>query len=90
MSTKKILVIGGTGAQGFAVVKALLSSPDFSVRVLARNPSSPNVVEAFNDTSNVLLADLLAALYTGSHDLHESSAIIQYPEFIQLLKRLGA
>jgi len=45
---KRILVIGGTGAQGFAVVKALLSSPTkFSVRVLSRNPNADSVKTAF-------------------------------------------
>jgi len=44
---KRILVIGGTGVQGRAVVKALLSptsdgapSP-YVVRVLRRNPDAP-------------------------------------------------
>lgn len=46
----RILVIGGTGAQGFAVVKALLStSPAFKVRVLSRNPDSPAVKATFAD-----------------------------------------
>jgi uncharacterized protein YbjT (DUF2867 family) len=47
---KRILVIGGTGAQGFAVVRALLSaSPAFKIRVLSRNPDAPNTVAAFKD-----------------------------------------
>jgi uncharacterized protein YbjT (DUF2867 family) len=45
---KRILVIGGTGAQGFAVVQALLqASPPFTVRVLSRNPQAPNVQSTF-------------------------------------------
>ena len=47
-SPKRILVIGGTGAQGFAVVQALLNAtPAFQVRVLSRNPDSPNTKATF-------------------------------------------
>ncbi|KAJ6619706.1 NAD(P)-binding protein [Mycena sp. CBHHK59/15] len=51
MSQKTILVIGGTGAQGIAVVGALLASTysgapsPFRVRVLTRNPSSRRAKE---------------------------------------------
>lgn len=45
-----ILVIGGTGAQGFEVVKALLGSEKhFSVRVLSRDPEKARVKEQFKD-----------------------------------------
>jgi uncharacterized protein YbjT (DUF2867 family) len=51
---KFILVIGGTGAQGQAVVKALLEpssdgtpSP-YTVRILTRNPDHPKVKAEFN------------------------------------------
>ena len=51
---KLILVIGGTGAQGHAVVKALLEptsdgmpSP-YAVRILTRNPDHPKVKAEFN------------------------------------------
>ena len=37
----RILVIGGTGAQGFAVLQALLTA-GYSIRVLSRNPDSPD------------------------------------------------
>lgn len=48
MTSKRILVIGGTGAQGFAVVQALLdASPSFTVRVLSRDPNSPHVLSKF-------------------------------------------
>lgn len=51
--SKLILVIGGTGAQGFEVVKALLGSKkqQFSICVLSRNPDSERVQELFNDLS---------------------------------------
>jgi uncharacterized protein YbjT (DUF2867 family) len=45
-SSPRILVIGGTGAQGFAVVQALLSA-NFTVRVLSRNPNAPSVQGKF-------------------------------------------
>ena len=51
---KLILVIGGTGAQGQAVVKALVEpssegapSP-YTVRILTRNPDHPKVKAEFN------------------------------------------
>ncbi|KAH8897144.1 NAD(P)-binding protein [Thozetella sp. PMI_491] len=48
MPGKRILVIGGTGAQGFAVVKALLEAEQpFIVRVLSRNPDSETVRKTF-------------------------------------------
>jgi uncharacterized protein YbjT (DUF2867 family) len=51
MTGKRILVIGGTGAQGFAVVKALLAAPTpFQVRVLSRSPESANTQKAFAGT----------------------------------------
>jgi len=49
---KRILVLGGTGAQGFAVVNALLHS-GFGVRILSRNPSAPSVQKAFEDLPQV-------------------------------------
>ena len=48
MAGKRILVIGGTGAQGFAVVKALLEADEpFAVRVLSRNPDADHVRKTF-------------------------------------------
>src|SRR6516165_10591067 len=54
ISDKIILVIGGTGAQGEAVVKALLESSSdrepspYTVRILTRNPDHPKVKAEFN------------------------------------------
>jgi|SRR5262245_6995241 len=51
---KLVLVIGGTGAQGQAVVKALLESTSdgapspYAVRILTRNPDHPKVKAEFN------------------------------------------
>jgi uncharacterized protein YbjT (DUF2867 family) len=48
MTSKRILVIGGTGAQGFEVVKALVEAEEpFTVRVLSRNPDSEAVRQTF-------------------------------------------
>src|SRR5215813_8886879 len=54
INDKLILVIGGTGAQGQAVVKALIEpssdgapSP-YTVRILTRNPDHPKVKAEFN------------------------------------------
>ncbi|KAJ5677555.1 uncharacterized protein N7477_003188 [Penicillium maclennaniae] len=38
--TKTVLIIGGTGAQGIPVVKALATGSKFKIRVLTRNASS--------------------------------------------------
>ncbi|KAL7946120.1 NAD(P)-binding protein [Trichoderma barbatum] len=57
MSQKRILVIGGTGAQGFAVVKALVEAKEpFTVRVLSRNPDSEVVKKTFKDYPQVEFA----------------------------------
>jgi uncharacterized protein YbjT (DUF2867 family) len=54
MAGKRILVIGGTGAQGFAVVKALVESAEpFTVRVLSRNPESEHVRKTFKNYPQV-------------------------------------
>ncbi|RFU77118.1 nad-p-binding [Trichoderma arundinaceum] len=54
MAQKRILVIGGTGAQGFAVVKALVEAKEpFTVRVLSRNPDSDFVKTTFKDYPQV-------------------------------------
>ncbi|GCB18977.1 NmrA-like family domain-containing protein 1 [Aspergillus awamori] len=42
---REVLVIGGTGAQGLPVVKALSSSEQFSVRVLTRDAKSARSLE---------------------------------------------
>lgn len=43
---KLIAVIGGTGAQGMAVIAALASGPDpYPVRVLTRNPDHARAQE---------------------------------------------
>lgn len=53
---KRILVIGGTGAQGFAVVKALVEAKEpFIVRVLSRNPDSDHVKKSFKNYPQVEL-----------------------------------
>lgn len=54
MTSRRILVIGGTGAQGFEIVKALLSADEpFTVRVLSRNPDSAGVRKAFKEYPQV-------------------------------------
>ena len=54
MTDRRILVIGGTGAQGFAVVKALVQANEpFTVRVLSRNPDAESVRNAFKDLPQV-------------------------------------
>ncbi|KAF2733908.1 NAD(P)-binding protein [Polyplosphaeria fusca] len=45
MSQQTVLVIGGAGAQGVPIVKALSNDPKYAVRVLTRNRSSPTAQE---------------------------------------------
>jgi uncharacterized protein YbjT (DUF2867 family) len=67
-NTKKIIaVVGATGQQGGAVVRALQASGQFKVRALTRNPAkSPNLAD------EVVAADLnspetLKAAFAGAH-----------------------
>lgn len=46
MSSKRILIIGGTGAQGAAVATALLTAK-FTIRVLTRDPENPRAKSLF-------------------------------------------
>src|SRR5882757_5644674 len=40
-TTSKIFIIGGTGAQGIPIVRALVAAKKYSVRVLSRDSTSP-------------------------------------------------
>jgi len=44
-NTSRIFVIGGTGAQGIPVVRALVADKKYSVRFLSRNPASRRAKE---------------------------------------------
>ena len=44
-ATSKIFVIGGTGAQGIPIVRALVADKKYSVRVLSRDPASRRAKE---------------------------------------------
>ena len=39
-TTSKIFVIGGTGAQGMPIIRALVADKNYSVRFLTRDPMS--------------------------------------------------
>jgi uncharacterized protein YbjT (DUF2867 family) len=53
MSTN-CLIIGGTGAQGAAVVRALSSSGKYNVKVLTRNASSPHAQKLVSPTVSLM------------------------------------
>ena len=40
-TTSKIFIIGGTGAQGIPIIRALVADKKYSVRVLSRDSTSP-------------------------------------------------
>jgi hypothetical protein len=50
-----VLFIGGTGAQGSAVVKALLTDPKFHLKLLTRDTTSPEATELASMSSQVSL-----------------------------------
>src|SRR5262249_53711758 len=72
---KLILVIGGTGAQGLAVVKALLeptserASSPYAVRILTRNPEHPKVKAEFNHPNIELVQGSFTDLAKVEHAL---------------------
>ncbi|KEF57718.1 uncharacterized protein A1O9_05636 [Exophiala aquamarina CBS 119918] len=51
-SLKRVLIIGGTGAQSFAVVQALIEE-HYTVRVFSRNPDSLYVKATFANLPQV-------------------------------------
>ncbi|KAJ5784336.1 uncharacterized protein N7503_009548 [Penicillium pulvis] len=56
MESQRILVIGGTGAQGTAVVKSLLEAEQpYRIRILTRNPADASTVAKFPTESGVEL-----------------------------------
>ncbi|KUJ12300.1 NAD(P)-binding protein [Mollisia scopiformis] len=67
-SLKEILVIGGTGAQGQEVVKALSSSQRYSVRVLTRNISS----ERSQTLASLPNVTLIQGSQDNQKDLHRA------------------
>ena len=58
MSKKIIAVVGGTGAQGGAIVKELLARGQFSVRVLTRNPNSDKAEALATQGCEIVEGDL--------------------------------
>src|ERR1700758_2601885 len=44
-ATSKIFVVGGTGAQGLPIIKALVEDKKYSVRALSRDPGSRRAKE---------------------------------------------
>jgi uncharacterized protein YbjT (DUF2867 family) len=56
MESQRILVIGGTGAQGTAVVKSLLEAEQsYKIRILTRNPADASTLAKFPTESGVEL-----------------------------------
>ncbi len=74
MSSKKIAVLGSTGAQGGGLVRAILedTSGEFSVRAITRNPNSDAAKQLSAQGAEVVQADLdntasLTAAFNGCY-----------------------
>ncbi|CCF41665.1 NmrA family protein [Colletotrichum higginsianum] len=65
---KEILVIGGTGAQGAPVVRALAESGRYTVRVLARKIESSRA----KDLAALVNVALIQGQQTNQQDLHRA------------------
>ncbi|KAH7095144.1 NmrA family protein [Paraphoma chrysanthemicola] len=65
---KEILVIGGTGAQGLPVVKAISSSKEFSARVLTRDAKSTRATEL----AKLPKVSLVEGRQDSQEDLHRA------------------
>ncbi|KAE8370568.1 hypothetical protein BDV27DRAFT_169089 [Aspergillus caelatus] len=65
---REVLVIGGTGAQGLPVVKALSSSNQFSVRVLTRDAKSARA----QDIAKLPHVSLVEGRQDNQEDLHRA------------------
>lgn len=57
-SRSTILVIGGTGAQGGSVARALLNSRKYNVRILTRYPASAKALALKNEGAEIVQGDL--------------------------------
>ncbi|KAF4337217.1 hypothetical protein FBEOM_8910 [Fusarium beomiforme] len=72
MSTKIIAVVGATGTQGSSVTKAFLSLPNWHVRALTRNSTSPKAQALKNLGAEIVEADMndpdsLIKAFNGAH-----------------------
>lgn len=66
MESQRILVIGGTGAQGTAVVKSLLKAEQpYRIRILTRNPADASTLAKFPTESGVELVKGKIWTFTG-------------------------
>ncbi|KAL2869454.1 uncharacterized protein BJX67DRAFT_379008 [Aspergillus lucknowensis] len=72
MSPKIIAIIGATGNQGSSVAHTFLQSPNWTVRAVTRNPSSPKAQSFASLGAELVQADLrdiasLEAAFQGAH-----------------------
>ncbi|KFZ24226.1 hypothetical protein V502_01293 [Pseudogymnoascus sp. VKM F-4520 (FW-2644)] len=56
--SKTILVVGATGIQGSSVASAFLQAPNWTVRGLVRNPTSPEAIELATKGVELVKGDL--------------------------------
>lgn len=71
MSTPTVLVIGGTGQQGGATIRALLRQGGFTIHTISRNPDSPSAKKLSEQGVQVFKGDVtdkssLVAAFQGA------------------------
>lgn len=66
-TSKKIFIIGGTGAQGLPIIHSLVSGPAYTIRVLTRDTSSPRA-RALTDLGDV---ELIEGTFANEDDLRK-------------------
>lgn len=88
MPTKIVTVIGATGIQGGSVIRALLDSPEYTLRAVTRNTESDAAKTFAARGVEVVRADIndvgsLREAFTGSH------AVFAATNFFEALPTLG-
>lgn len=71
VSPKRIFIIGGTGAQGIPIVRKLIENAAYSVRILTRNPSSPQAQELAALTSTEGAVEFLEGTFASEETLRK-------------------
>ncbi|GII57328.1 nucleotide-diphosphate-sugar epimerase [Planotetraspora thailandica] len=91
MNSKRVIaVVGATGAQGGATVRALLDDGEFAVRALTRDPQSPAARQLADLGAEVVQADLydLPSLIRAFDDAHGTFLVTPFWNHLSAEKEL--